>query len=394
MFRLFKGFDFTLIITPILLALFGTVMIYSASMVSTTVLGLESTYYFHRQIVWFLLGLIVFWFLCFFPYRYFKNLIKLMMGVSFVLLVVVLFFGELENNAIRSINVFGFNMQPSELVKLVIIIYLAYIFTKKQAYIHHFIKGVLPPLLLVLVYAFLIFIQPDIGTMGILLLIIATMIISAGVRWRHILLLVFASTMFIIIIIPVVMTEKRWDRVFGAYDPFSDPSLSGHHLIQSYLAISGGGLSGEGLGQSVQKLGYLWGAHTDFIMSVIAEELGIFGVFIVVGLLLLIILRGLYIANKCQDNFGTLLAIGISSMIAFQAFINLGAISGVLPITGVTLPFVSYGGSSLLVLMASMGILNNIAKNVNLKEMDPKSVREIDNDKVVQPNRGGQTWSS
>src|SRR5699024_10187843 len=131
--------------------------------------------------------------------------------------------------------------------------------------------------------------------------------------------------------------------------PFEDPDSAGYHLIQSYLAIGGGGVKGEGLGQSIQKLGYLWGAHTDFIMSVIAEELGVAGVIIVIGMLLVITLRGLYFARKCKDSFGTLLAIGISSMIGFQAIVNLGAISGIFPITGITLPFISYGGSSLLI---------------------------------------------
>src|SRR5690625_1950779 len=128
----------------------------------------------------------------------------------------------------------------------------------------------------------------------------------------------------------------------------------------------GGGLSGERLGQSIQNLGVLWGAHTDFIMAVIAEELGVFGVIIVIGSLTAITLRGLFIARKCTDSFGSLLAIGISSMVAIQAIINLGAISGILPITGVPLPFLCYGGSSLFVLMISLVILNNIARSVKV----------------------------
>src|SRR5699024_6188343 len=151
------------------------------------------------------------------------------------------------------------------------------------------------------------------------------------------------------------ITDVRIGRFVGAYQPFSEPDGSGEHRIQSYLAIGGGGFTGEGLGQSVQKLGYLWGAHTDFIMAIIAEELVFIGVCIVLGLLSTIVLRGLYIARKSEDSFGSLLAIGISAMIGIQATINLGAISGLLPITGVPLPFLSYGGSSLLALMISMG---------------------------------------
>src|SRR5699024_10573868 len=150
-----------------------------------------------------------------------------------------------------------------------------------------------------------------------------------------------------------------------------------------------------GLGQSVQKLGYLMEAHTDFIMAIISEELGFVGVVIVIGMLATIVLRGLFIANKCKDSFGALLAIGISSMVGIQAFINLGAISGVLPITGVTLPFISYGGSSLLILLISMGILNNIAKSVNEERQQPETVKEQPGlEKNVLNYRGGRPWSS
>src|SRR5690606_35976867 len=193
-------------------------------------------------------------------------------------------------------------------------------------------------------------------------------IVSSGIKFKHLLFLGMSATAILAMFLPHLVTETRIARFTGAYQPFANPDDEGYHLIQSYVAISGGGVSGEGLGQSIQKLGYLWGAHTDFIMAVIAEELGIFGLVIVIGLFIVITLRGLYIAKKCPDSFGSLLAIGISSMIAIQAIINLGAISGVLPITGVTLPFISYGGSSLLVVMCSMGILNNVARFVNLKE--------------------------
>lgn len=143
----------------------------------------------------------------------------------------------------------------------------------------------------------------------------------------------------------------------------------------------------------MQKLGYLWGAHTDFIMSIIAEELGFVGVLIVISLILTIVLRGIFIARKCKDSFGALLAIGISSMIGIQAFINLGAISGVLPITGVPLPFVSYGGSSLLAVMISMGILNNIAKSVKEREHQPAPSEEVIHNREFY-NQEERSWSS
>lgn len=367
MVRQLKNYDFTLLITPVFLAAFGIIMIYSASMVSAVVEGLDSTFYLKRQIQWFALSMIAYVFVLAFPYKYYQRLMKIVLMGSIILLILVLLFGESANNATRAIRFAGFSIQPAEFVKLGMIIYLSAIYSKKQAYITDFAKGVLPPLLILAFVIGLIVMQPDLGTSAIIFIISCAIIFSSGVRFKHISVLIFLCVSFLLAIIPYMITGKRIDRFLGAYQPFQSPETSGHHLIQSYLAIGNGGLGGEGIGQSVQKLGYLWGAHTDFIMAVIAEELGLFGVVLVIGLLLIIILRGLFIARKCQDSFGSLLAIGISTMIGIQAFINLGAISGILPITGVPLPFLSYGGSSLLALMISMGILNNIAKTVKEK---------------------------
>lgn len=387
-----NGYDFLLIITPILLAGFGIVMIYSASMVTTVISGLESTYYMKKQLQWFILGLIVFFACMFIPYRTYQRFVIPLVIISFVALASVLLFGVTENNATRAILIGGFSIQPSEFVKLVIIIYLASVYSKKQGYIDDLLKGVFPPIILSLAMVGFIVLQPDIGTSGIILAIMAAIILSSGIRFKHIVLLGTFAVTILLIAVPLLITEKRIARITGAYNPFADPDASGYHLIQSYLAIGGGGITGEGIGQSIQKLGYLWGAHTDFIMSIIAEELGVVGVIITIGLILLITLRGLYFAKKCKDSFGTLLAVGISSMIGIQAIVNLGAISGVLPITGVTLPFVSYGGSSLLVLMASMGILNNIAKHVKLELNKPKIIQTDPINELK--HRSGTRWSS
>lgn len=393
MMQYIKNYDYTLIITPILLAGFGVIMIYSASMVSAVVEGLDSTYYLNRQLFWFALGLVAFIFTSIFPYRKYQKFIKVIILICILLLLGVTFFGETANKATRSLNLFGsVRIQPSEFVKLGLILYLASAYSKKQAYINDFFKGVLPPLVLTGFIIGLIVLQPDIGTAAIILLIVSTIILSSGIHLKHLLLLLSISAVFLIIAIPQMVTDVRIARFTGAYQPFSDPSNTGLQLIQSYLAIGVGGITGEGLGQSIQKLGYLWGAHTDFIMSIIAEELGVIGVIIVIGMLATIVLRGLYIARKCEDSFGALLAIGISSMIGIQAFINLGAISGLLPITGVPLPFISYGGSSLLVLMISMGILNNIAMSVKRRENEPvaKNINQPKTSKEFV--QGGRTW--
>ncbi|HLR15080.1 MAG TPA: FtsW/RodA/SpoVE family cell cycle protein [Bacillota bacterium] len=403
MMQKLRSFDFILLVTPILLASFGLLMIYSASMVTAVVAGLESTHYLVRQAVSFGLGLVGFFLCSFFPYRHYQKIVKVLVLGSILLLIGVLLYGVAENNSVRSIHILGMNFQPAEFVKLVIIIYLASVYSKKQSYINDFSKGVLPPLMLTCIMLALIFFQPDIGTSAIVFLIATTIFLCSGIRMKHVLVLLAVGVTLLAVAIPSMVTEVRIGRFIGAYQPFTQPDGSGQHLIQSYLAIGGGGFTGEGLGQSIQKLGYLWGAHTDFIMAIIAEELGFIGVFIVIGLLSTIVLRGLYIARKCENSFGSLLAIGISAMIGIQSAINLGAISGLLPITGVPLPFLSYGGSSLLAMMVSMGILNNVAREVKKQDLRPVPVRtpenteeQADDNRVwnrPSSQRGGRTWN-
>lgn len=376
LFRMFKGYDYTLLIVPILLSAFGVVIVYSSSMVTAAVEGLDSTYYLSKQFQWFLLGLFFFFIFSKIPYQWYRNHIKKIIFLSIFFLILVLAFGVESNQAIRALSIFGFfNLQPAEFVKVGLIIYLASIYSKKQSYINDFFKGVLPPLIIILLIIGLIMLQPDIGTSAIIILIAGSIILSTNIRLRHLLLLTFIGIGSLVLAIPYLITDRRIARITGAYQPFSSPDDSGYHLIHSYLAIGNGGLTGQGLGQSIQKLGFLWGAHTDFIMSVIAEELGFFGVAIIIVLLLVIVLRGIFIAKQCDNDFGTFLAIGISSMVGIQSIINLGAISGLLPITGVPLPFLSYGGSSLLATMIAMGILNNVASSVK-KQGKKKIVKE------------------
>lgn len=395
-----KHYDFTLFFTPLALTAFGVVMIYSASMVYAVVrIEVPSYFYLLKQLQWFAMGGFLYLFFSLFSYKKIQRFIKLIVFSVIGLLMLVLLIGKEVNNAQSWFDFGVFSFQPAELAKLGIILYLASVYSKKQEYINDFSKAVVPPLIMTFIICGLIGLQPDIGTGSIVLLIAASVIISSGIRVKHLIILLLTGIVFIIIVAPNMVTDERAARFSGAYEPFEDPNNDGYHLIQSYIAIGTGGLTGEGLGQSVQKLGYLLEPHTDFIMAVIAEELGLIGVAIVIGLLAIIVLRGFYIASLCKDQFGSLLAIGISSMIGIQTFINVGAVSGILPITGVTLPFVSYGGSSLLVLMVSMGILNNIAWHVHKdsdlnprKKIVPKPER--DNVENVKPfkTKGGKQW--
>ncbi|MBM7572243.1 putative lipid II flippase FtsW [Aquibacillus albus] len=392
-----KSFDFTLAIIPLLLPAFGIVMIYSASMVVAVVTyDVPSNYFMMKQLQWYILGLLGFFFCSFFSYHRYQDIMKFIIFSMIILLLLVLLVGEEVNNAQSWIKVGPFRFQPAEFVKLGLILYLASIYSKKQSYIFDFTKAVLPPLILTGLLLALIVLQPDLGTAAIIFLIACSVIFSSGIKFRHLSFLVMTGMLLIILVATQMITDERLERFTGAYQPFEDPEDSGYHLIQSYLAIGTGGWTGQGLGQGVQKLGYLTEPHTDFIMAVIAEELGFIGVFIVIGFLAIIVLRGLYISNRCKDSFGSLLAIGISSMVGIQVFINLGAISGILPITGVPLPFISYGGSSLFILMLSMGILNNIARKVKVNELR-RFEKERPDDEIVDDiagMRNRKSWSN
>src|SRR5690625_5277580 len=335
-------------------------------------------------------------FCCVHPYRHYQMMIKMFVLFSMVLLIGVLFFVEEANNATRSITLFrSISIPPSEFIKLGLILYLAYVYSKKQEYITQFSTAVLPPLVLTGFILGLILLQPDIGTAAIIFLFACAIIFSSGIHFKHLFILIAIKITLFVITIPSMITDVRVARFTGAYEPFATPETGGYHLIQSYLAIGVGGLTGEGLGQSVQKLGYLWGAHTDFIMSVITEELGLVGLIIVVGMLMIIVLRGFYIARECEDSFGSLIAIGISSMIGIQAIINMGAISGVLPVTGIPLPFLSYGGCFLFVLMLFIVILNNISMFVyNNKKKTQKKGQTQQTQNSEFNNVGGRSWSS
>ncbi|WP_077622145.1 putative lipid II flippase FtsW [Sediminibacillus massiliensis] len=391
-----KDFDFTLFISPLLLTCFGIVMVYSASMVVAVVTyDVPSNYFLIKQLQWFALGLFLYVFFSMFAYRHYARLVKLIVIGMVGLLLVVKLFGVATNNAQSWLQIGSLRIQPAEFVKIGLILYLASVYSKKQKYIDDFNKAVLPPLILTGIIVGLIVLQPDIGTAAVVFLIACSVIFSSGIRFKHLAILAATGIGLVGLAATQMVTTERISRFTGAYKPFEDPDLAGYHLIQSYLAIGTGGITGEGLGQGVQKLGYLPEPHTDFIMAVIAEELGFIGVIIVIGLLATIVLRGFYIARICDDSFGSLVAIGISSMIGIQSFINLGAMSGLLPITGVTLPFVSYGGSSLLQLMISVGILNNIARHVRAKEhrisKEPDQMDSTENQSKFNMAKGGRT---
>ncbi|MFS0778780.1 FtsW/RodA/SpoVE family cell cycle protein [Neobacillus sp. 3P2-tot-E-2] len=366
--KILKSYDYSLIIAIILLSLFGLVMVYSASMASAVQrYHVPSDYFYQKQKLYLIVSGLIFIFIALFPYKIMKSTKFLlpMVGLSILGLLGLFVFGQVRGNA-QSWYDFGFiSIQPAEFVKISIIIYLSAVYAKKQAYINKFNHGVLPPLAYLVIVLGLIAFQPDFGTALIIGLIAGTIIISSGMNIKTITKLVMLGMILLSPVILVlqdeIFSEKRLERFQVLSNPFEDELDSGFHLANSYIAIGSGGVNGLGLGKSVQKLGYLPESHTDFIMAVIAEELGVWGVSFVILTLGYIVLRGIYLGLRCKDPFGSLLAIGISSMIGIQSFINLAGVSGVIPLTGVTLPFVSYGGSSLLQLAIAAGILVNVS---------------------------------
>ncbi|MBM7702135.1 putative lipid II flippase FtsW [Metabacillus iocasae] len=355
--RKFKQMDWILIATIFALCSIGVLMVYSASLY----LSYETTGDFHaffkRQLIWLGLGCLVFWLASVFSYKAYGKWIKFIMLITVLLLIVVLIpgIGVERNFSRRWIGIGSFVVQPSEIAKLTMIIYFAHAYTKKQRVIENFKQGVIPPLIALGFVFLLILMQPDLGTASLILAACGTIVFCSGARWRHIFLLM--GTALFMVLILAVSEPYRLKRITSFLDPYADPDGAGYQLINSFIAISSGGWTGQGLGLSSQKFGYLPEAHTDFIMAVIAEEFGLIGIYVVLGLYITFMIRGFLISRQVDDIFAKLLAIGITFKICIQMFLNLGAMSGLLPITGITLPFISYGGSSLVITLAMAGIL-------------------------------------
>ncbi|OCA89747.1 FtsW/RodA/SpoVE family cell cycle protein [Pradoshia sp. D12] len=370
--RILKSYDFTLIAVIIAISIFGLVMVYSASMVTAVSrFGLPSDFFYIKQFRHLIIGFILFFIVAAIPYPVFKNkkfLVIIVLG-SIISLVALNFIGHTAGNAESwfKLGALG-SLQPSEFIKLGMIIYLSAVYSNKQKYINVFNKGVVPPLLFLLVICLLIVLQPDIGTAFILFMSSCTIILCSGMNFKSLGKLlsilfgaILVATPIIFLFKDKIFTPKRLERFVGFLDPFSSEKYEGYQLVNSYVAIGNGGITGVGFGQSTQKYGYLPEPHTDFIMSVISEELGLIGVGFVIICLATIVLKGIHTAIKSNDPFGSMLAVGISSMIGIQAMVNLGGVAGLIPITGVTLPFISYGGSSLIILLISVGLLVNVS---------------------------------
>lgn len=359
-----KKIDHILAGTIVCLCLFGLLMVYSASYPLGEMKYEQGSYFFMKQWQWLLIGLFFFIIAALFPYHAYRKWIRWLVMLSMLCLILVRLpgIGVVKNNSQRWIHIGSLMIQPSEAVKLVMILYFAYVYARKQAYITSFRKGVLPPLILLGLVFLLILKQPDLGTAVSILLSCGIVLLCAGLNMRHLIFL--GTTAAAGITFFAVTAPYRLKRLTSFRDPFQYEDGDGYQLIHSYLAMDSGGLTGNGLGGSIQKLGFLPEAHTDFIMAVISEELGFMGVSFVIGAYLLIMYRAVRIVRSLQDPFGKLLTVGLTFQIMLQAGFNLGAVFGLLPITGIPLPFISYGGSSLVFMMITAGILVNLSSYI------------------------------
>jgi cell division protein FtsW len=285
--------------------------------------------------------------------------------LSCLLLLVIVFvpgIGGTAKGASRWIRFPGFNFQPSELAKIALIIYMAYSLDKKQEKVKFFSTGFAPYMVLLSILLALLLKQHDLGaalTMGVVAII---MLFTAGTRPRYILGMGVLALPFICYL---VLTESyRLRRIKAFLDPWKDPTDAGFQIIQSWLAFGNGGIIGQGLGEGKQKLFYLPEAHTDFIMSVVGEELGLIGVLVIAAMFFLLVQRSIRVALQAEDNFGRFLAFGIATLLGIEAFVNIGVVTGLLPTKGLALPFISYGGSSLIITLFAVGILLNVSSRV------------------------------
>jgi cell division protein FtsW len=349
------------ILTSLLIAT-GVVMIYSASAIYAYERYHDSGYYLKRHLLYLLIGLIATIGVMLFDYRRLKKWSRSILLASIILLILVLIpgVGREAGGARRWFKFFNFSFQPSEFAKLAVIVYLADFLSRKQNKIKDFFYGFLPSAIGLGAVGGFVLLQPDLGTAVSIMVIGAIMYFVAGANMVYLLWGFILSVPLLYIMVFNVAYRRR--RILAFLNPWLDPRGAGFQIVQSFLALGSGGLLGVGLGKSQQKLFYLPASHTDFIFSIIGEELGLVGALAVVVIFILFLLNGAKIAFRAPDLFGQFVALGIVSKIGFEAAVNIGVTIGCLPTKGLPLPFVSYGGSALIFNMMAVGLLLNIGK--------------------------------
>ena len=360
-----NSIDFTLLIVLLILLAIGLIMVLSASSPKSLSDYGTSYHFFLRQLIFALLGLGAMMVISKIDYRFYQKFYKFAWGASVILLVAVLLIGTEVNEAKRWINITqSFSFQPSEIVKFLMIIFYAGVLTHNREELDNFWMGFIKHICMLAPIVVLLLLEPHFSVSIVIIATCSMMMIMAGCKFWH--FVSCGTTIGVPVIIGIVMMAPyRLVRVTTFLNPWSDPLGKGWQVIQSLYAIGSGGLFGLGLGESNQKYLYLSEPQNDFIFAIVAEELGFVGCIFVIILFAIMIWRGILIAMKAPDMFGSLIAVGITSLIAVQVIINIAVVTSSMPVTGMPLPFFSYGGTSLLILLCEVGVLLNISRAAN-----------------------------
>ena len=354
--------DYPYLIIVLLLLGIGLLMVFSSSYASSYYKNLPSTYYFLRQGMFAVGGVIIMFLIGGMDYRRFRVLSPLLMIASILLLILVLFIGVGLYGEKRWINLGFTTFQPSELAKVAVIFFFASLISMYSDKMKTFRYGVLPFVLTLGLIAFLMYLEPHLSGAILILGVGAVMMFVGGTHWAW-----FAGALGVGVtggIFAISFIDYARRRVEVWFNPFADAKGKGYQIIQSLYAIGSGGLLGLGFGNSRQKYLYLPEAHNDFIFAIVCEELGFIGAMIVIALFIMLIIRGYWIAMHARDKFGAMLVVGITTQIGLQVFLNIGVVTGVLPVTGASLPFFSYGGTALLILLAEIGVVLSVSRYI------------------------------
>jgi cell division protein FtsW len=368
--RKFERPDYWILAVVGILCLIGVLMVFSSSGVDPD----DPTYLINRQLMFLAMGSVALVVTMNVPYTFWRSFSVHAVGLAIVLLIAVLFLAEEINGAKRWLSVAGlpFGLQPSEFTKLAFILYLADWCSTKGERIRDFHTGLVPFGIMCGLLGGLVFVEPDMGTTLVIFAIGVSIYFVSGAALKHMALgLGIAIGIFGI---AAFAAPYRLARILAFQDPWQDPLGVGYHSVQSLLALGSGGLTGMGLGASRQKYGWLPEQSTDAIFSVWGQEMGFIGALLLLVLFVAVAFRGFRVARKAPDGFGSLIATGVTTWIIAQSMLNVGAVSGAIPFTGVPLPFVSYGGSSLIITLASVGMLLNVSKYANSPVAEPPPV--------------------
>ena len=355
------GYDYMILVPVILLIGIGLVVVYSASSNLAEHRFGDSYFYLKKQALFALLGIALMIVAKNVPCKVYAKLVYPLLLISCCLLILLFIpgLGHKVGGASRWLRLGGFSFQPSELAKFTLAVYMAYSMSKKGSHIESLSKGLLPHLLVVSAFLLLLVLQPDLGTAIIIGCWVIVLLFVGGVKLLHLFSISIISAPILIWLI--WQADYRIKRWWAFINPWDDPQGIGFQIIHSFLAFGSGGVLGAGLGNSKQKLFYLPEPHTDFVLSIAAEELGFLGVTAIIGLFGLLVIQGIRVTLNARDLYSSYLAFGLTCWIGLQVVVNMGVVMGLLPTKGLTLPLISYGGSSLVFTLLSLGVLLNIS---------------------------------